>query len=82
MTSRKVVLPLFILIFSATIAAGQTEVLKSVVNNLAFYKQKKDLKYLSNAKRSVDSLMKTHSDSINFEKNMYKAVVYSQHCLH
>lgn len=76
MTSRKVALPLFILIFSATIVAGQTEALKNVVNNLAFYKQKKDLKYLSNAKRSADSLMKTHSDSINFEKNMYKAVVY------
>jgi tetratricopeptide (TPR) repeat protein len=56
---------------------GQTEVFKSVVNNLAFYKQKKDLKYLASAKKSVDSLIKTHDDSIDVAKNVYKLVVYS-----
>jgi tetratricopeptide (TPR) repeat protein len=77
MAGRKVILPLFILLFSASIAFGQTEALKSVVNNLAFYKQKKDFKYLSNAKKSVDSVITTHADSIDLEKNIYKAVVYS-----
>jgi tetratricopeptide (TPR) repeat protein len=77
MAGRKVILPLFILLFSASITFGQTEVLKNVVNNLAFYKQKKDFKYLSNAKKSVDSVIITHADSIDLEKNIYKAVVYS-----
>ena len=77
MTGRKVILPLLILLFIASFAFGQTEELKNVVNNLAFYKQKKDLKYLSNAKKSVDSVIKTHADSVNLEKNMYKVVVYS-----
>ncbi len=77
MTGRKVILPLLILLFIASFAFGQTEELKNVVNNLAFYKQKKDLKYLSNAKKSVDSVMKTHADSVNLEKNVYKTVVYS-----
>src|SRR5437879_12928514 len=77
MVGRKVILPLFILLFSASITFGQTEVLKNVVNNLAFYKQKKDLKYLSNAKKSVDSVITTHADSIDLEKSVYKAVVYS-----
>jgi len=52
-------------------------VFKNVVNNLAFYKQKKDLKYLANAKKSVDSLMKTHADSVDLAKNVYKETVYS-----
>ncbi len=77
MTGRKVILPLLILLFITSFAFGQTEELKNVVNNLAFYKQKKDLKYLSNAKKSVDSVMKTHADSVNLEKNVYKTVVYS-----
>lgn len=77
MTGRKVILLVVISLFSASIAFGQTEVFKSVVNNLAFYKQKKDLKYLTSAKKSVDSLMKTHADSIDLQKNMYKVVVYS-----
>ena len=77
MAGRKVTLPLFILLFSASITFGQTEVLKSVVNNLAFYKQKKDLKYLSSAKKSVDSVIVTRKDSADLEKNVYKAVVYS-----
>ena len=77
MAGRKIILPLLILVFSASVTFGQTEVFKSVVNSLAFYKQKKDLKYLSNAKKSVDSLIKTRSDSADLQKNIYKAVVYS-----
>ncbi|MBS1524705.1 MAG: hypothetical protein JST19_03585 [Bacteroidetes bacterium] len=77
MTGRKLLLPLIICLLSTSVSFGQTEVFKSVVNNLAFYKQKKDLKYLASAKKSVDSLIKTKADSADLEKNVYKAVVYS-----
>jgi len=77
MTGRKFLLPFLICLLSASVSFGQTEVFKSVVNNLAFYKQKKDMKYLSGAKKSVDSLIKTHQDSIDIPKNVYKLVVYS-----
>ena len=77
MAGRKAILLVIIFLFSATISFGQTEELKSVVNNLAFYKQKKDLKYLTSAKKSVDSVIRTHADSIDLQKNVYKAVVYS-----
>lgn len=77
MTGRKTILPLLIFLLTGTFSFGQTEVFKSVVNNMAFYKQKKDLKYLSNAKKSVDSLIRTHADSTDLTKNVYKAVVYS-----
>ncbi len=77
MQGRKIILPLLILLFTASAAFCQTEVLKSVVNNLAFYKQKKDLKYLTSAKKSVDSLFTNHADSLDVEKNVYRAVVYS-----
>ena len=60
-----------------SVSFGQSEALKSVVNNLAFYKEKKDIKYLSNAKKSVDSLFSTHADSVDLEKNVYRALVYS-----
>ncbi len=77
MAGRKVILPLFVFVFAASATFGQTEVFKNVVNNLAFYKQKKDLKYLANAKKSVDSLITTHADSIDLAKNVYKETVYS-----
>jgi tetratricopeptide (TPR) repeat protein len=77
MQGRKIVLPLLIMLFIAPSAFCQSEVLKSVVNSLAFYKQKKDLKYLSSAKNSVDSLIKASPDSLDLERNVYKAVVYS-----
>jgi tetratricopeptide (TPR) repeat protein len=77
MQGRKILLPLVIVLFTAPAAFCQTEGLKSVVNNLAFYKQKKDLKYLSNAKKSVDSLIKVSPDTLDLEKNVYRAVVYS-----
>lgn len=77
MLNRKVILSVIILLFTTSAAFCQTEVLKGVVNSLAFYKQQKNLVYLSKAKTTVDSLIKTKSDSANLEKNVYKAVVYS-----
>src|SRR5471030_2760942 len=77
MQGRKITLPVLIVLFTASAAFCQTEALKTVVNNLAFYKQKKDLKYLSNAKTTVDSLIKASPDPNDLEKNVYKAVVYS-----
>jgi tetratricopeptide (TPR) repeat protein len=77
MKGIKIKLPVLIVLFTASAAFCQTEVLKSVVNNLAFYKQKKDLKYLSSAKKSVDSLITTHADSLDLEKNVYRAIVNS-----
>jgi len=77
MQGRKFLLLLLLILFITPSAFCQTEVFKGVVNNLAFYKQKKDLKYLSSAKTSVDSLIKAYPDSLNLERNVYKAVVYS-----
>ncbi len=77
MVFRKTALLVLVLLFTAPVAFCQSEMLKSVVNNLAYYKQKKDLKYLTSAKKSVDSLLVTHADSIDLEKNVYRALVYS-----
>src|ERR1022692_1539 len=77
MQGRKIILPVLIILFTMSAAFCQTEALKTVVNNLAFYKQKKDLKYLSNAKKMADSLIKASADSLDLERNVYKAVVYS-----
>ena len=77
MLSRKIIIPVFIGLFTCSTAFCQTEVLKSVVNNLAFYKQKKDLKYLTSAKKSVDSIITTHADTLNVQKMTYRAVVYA-----
>src|SRR5580704_2239359 len=77
MQGRKILLPVLIIMFSTSGTFCQTEALKTVVNNLAFYKQKKDLKYLGNAKETVDSLIKASSNPLDLEKNIYRAVVYS-----
>ena len=77
MQGRKILLPVLLVLFTAFTAFSQTEALKMVVNNLAFYKQKKDLKFLGNAKKTVDSLVKASADSLDLERNVYKAVVYS-----
>jgi len=77
MIYRKIILPVVLLTFSTSVAFCQTEVLKGVVNSLAFYKQKKDLKYLANAKKSVDSLITNKADSADIEKTVYRAVVNS-----
>ncbi|WP_100341424.1 tetratricopeptide repeat protein [Mucilaginibacter auburnensis] len=55
----------------------QSEVLKGVVNSLARYKRNKELKYLSAAKKSIDSLIAVNNDTSNFEKNVYLAVINS-----
>jgi len=75
--SCKIIILVLLGLFTAPVAFGQTEALKVVVNNLAYYRQKGELKYLTNAKKSVDSLIKTRKDSSNLDKNIYKAIVYS-----
>jgi tetratricopeptide (TPR) repeat protein len=77
MLNRKITLPVLILLFTTSFAFCQSEVFKPVVNNLALYKQKKDLKYLSAAKKSIDSLFTTHADSLDIQKNVYRALVNS-----
>src|ERR1700761_8192999 len=77
MTGRKFTLLVFAVLFTIGNAFGQSESLKTVVNNLAFYRQKKDLKYLNSAKSTVDSVIKASGDTTNLENNVYKAVVYS-----
>jgi tetratricopeptide (TPR) repeat protein len=76
MHSRKIRL-LILALFTTSFAFGQSEALKVVVNNLAFYKQKGDLKFLSNAKKSADSLVVTKKDSADLEKNVYRIIVNS-----
>lgn len=76
--SRKIITLVLFGLFTAPLSGFcQSEALKVVVNNLAYYKQHSELKYLANAKKSVDSLIKTRSDSSNLGKNIYKAIVYS-----
>lgn len=74
---RKIILSVLITSFTTTFAFAQKEALKVVVNNLAFYKQKNDLKYLAAAKKSADSLIITKSDTADIEKNLYRAIVNS-----
>jgi len=57
MQIRGIALFVFAGLFTSAKAFCQTKVLKSVVNNLAFYKQQGDLKYLAGAKKSVDGLV-------------------------
>ncbi len=74
---RKVLLTCLAVFLIGQAAFCQTEILKSVTNDLAFYKQKKDLKYLSAARTTVDSLLKAAPDTLALEPNVYKVVVYS-----
>src|ERR1700722_12892779 len=77
MRMRKVLLTCLAVWFIAPAAFCQTEILKSVTNDLAFYKQKKDLKYLSAAQTTVDSVISAAGDTLDVERNVYKVVVYS-----
>src|ERR1700744_800310 len=77
MQIRKTALFVFAGLFTSSLAFCQTEALKSVVNNLAFYKQKNELKYLASAKKSVDSLVTTHADSVDLRKSVYRVLVNS-----
>ncbi|WP_183559404.1 tetratricopeptide repeat protein [Mucilaginibacter sp. SP1R1] len=77
MQCRKILLSVLIPFISTTFVFAQSEALKVVVNNLAYYKQKNDLKYLSAAKKSADSLIITKSDTADLEKNSYRVLVNS-----
>ncbi|RVU00905.1 tetratricopeptide repeat protein [Mucilaginibacter limnophilus] len=77
MKYRKVILSIFILLFAANFAFGQSEALKVVANSLGFYKNTKDVNYLARAKKSVDSLIVSRRDSNNIEKLVYKGLVYA-----
>lgn len=68
---------IFFTLASVRLAYCQSEALKVVTNELAFYKQKKDLKYLGMAQKSIDSLFRVSPDSLDLERNVYRAVVYS-----
>ncbi|NHA02896.1 hypothetical protein G7092_03780 [Mucilaginibacter sp. HC2] len=74
---RKIILAVLISLMTTSFAFAQSEALKVVVNNLAYYKQKNDLKYLAAAKKSADSLIITKSDTADLEKNTYRALVNS-----
>lgn len=74
---RKVFLLIVGICFTSSVAFGQSEAMKDVINNIAFYYKKDDLKYLAEAKKSVDGSFKTHADSLNLGKNVFRAVVYS-----
>jgi len=75
-SSRKIGL-LILALFTTSLASAQSEALKVVVNNLAFYKQKGDLSFLARAKKSADSLIVTKKDSGDIEKNVYRLIVNS-----
>ena len=76
-TIRKIVLLLTVLCITSSIAFCQSEAMKDVTNSLALYYKKADLKYLAEAKKNVDNAFKTHADTVNLEKNVYKAIVYA-----
>src|SRR3954471_500631 len=77
MRVRKITFSVLLLMLITPNAFCQSEVLKGVVNSLARYKEHKELKYLAAAKKTIDSLFAVSSDSTNFEKNVYLAVVNS-----
>lgn len=77
MKSLKSIITLLTILFTTNAAFCQSEELKNVVNKLAFYNQKKDLKFLAGAKKSIDSLITTKADSADLAKSVYRAVVNS-----
>lgn len=77
MRVRKIIFSVLLIVFITPNAFCQSEVLKGVVNSLARYKEHKDIKYLSAAKKSIDSLFVISNDSTNFEKNVYLVVINS-----
>jgi len=74
---RETALTVFVGLFTSSLAFCQTEVMKSVVNNLAYYKQKGDIKYLGSAKKSIDSLITNKADSADLQKSVYRILVNS-----
>ncbi|RYE30951.1 MAG: hypothetical protein EOP42_11345 [Sphingobacteriaceae bacterium] len=77
MVVRKLLLSVLFLAGTASSGFSQSEQLKDVFNNLAFYNQKHDLKFLGEAKKAIDKIIVTKSDSANLNKSIYKAVVYA-----
>lgn len=77
MRARKIILSVLLTTFITPVAFCQSEVLKGVVNSLARYEGKKEIKYLAAAKKSIDSLLAVKPDSTNFEKNLYLVVINS-----
>ncbi|RKR83850.1 tetratricopeptide repeat protein [Mucilaginibacter gracilis] len=77
MLIRKITLLIACICFTSFIARAQSEAMKDVINNLALYHKKNDVKYLGDSKKSVDATFKTHSDSVDMGKNVYKAMVYA-----
>jgi len=77
MQAKKTISAVLLMFFTSSLAFCQSEALKSVVNSLALYNQKKDLKFLNNAKKSIDSLIKVSPDSLDLERNVYKALINS-----
>jgi len=74
---KKIVLLISCICFTSFIAKAQSEAMKDVINNLALFHKKNDLKYLGDAKKAVDATIKTHADSADMGKLVYKAMVYS-----
>jgi tetratricopeptide (TPR) repeat protein len=78
---RKIILSVLLILFTTPLVFCQSETLKVVVNSLAYYKQRKELKFLTNAKKSIDSIMKItmdqRLDTNNLEKKVYVAVINS-----
>jgi tetratricopeptide (TPR) repeat protein len=77
MNGRKIILSVLLVLFTGPLAFCQSEMLKGIVNNLAYYKQKKELRTLTNAKKSIDSLLKLAADTNDLQKNVYRAVINS-----
>lgn len=77
MQNRKILLSVLLPFITTTFAFAQKEALKVVVNDLAYYKKYSDLKYLSAAKKSADSLVVSRKDSADLEKNIYRALANS-----
>jgi tetratricopeptide (TPR) repeat protein len=77
MNYRKIVLSVLLVLFTSPLAFCQSELLKGVVNSLAYYNQRKELKFLTNAKKSIDSLLKLAPDTNVLEQNVYRAVINS-----
>ena len=75
--ARKFLLSVLFLAGTSSFGYSQSEQLKDVFNNLAFYNQKHDLKFLGEAKKAIDKVIVTKSDSANLYKSIYKAVVYA-----
>ncbi len=75
--ARKLLLSVLFLVGTTSFGFSQSEQLKDVFNNLAFYNQKHDLKFLAEAKKAIDKVIVTKSDSANLYKSIYRAVVYT-----